>query len=109
MTIYVIKPDRDVDLYVGWDPRAGGPVWIGTRDEAEGDGVHPGYLEDADQWGSNCSSEFGRWDWPGFHAEADLPEARWLPRERLAAYVTAVFEERFEDALALTALEGATL
>jgi hypothetical protein len=91
----VIKPDRDTDFYIGWSHFVEAPVWMGTRAEAIGDGCPPSRLDRADLRGTSIRDDFGcDWDDKGLIAE----QLGFLPRERLAAYVTAYAEGRMDDA-----------
>jgi len=88
----VIKPERDVDFYVGWSNIVECPVWWGTRAEAtqylEEDRQRRGGMDDlpevrlarADEHGtSDMSIRDGGWDDEGFIYE----QRGWLRRDRL--------------------------
>ena len=91
----VIKPDRGEDFYVGWSHVVEAPVWAGTRAEAIEDGCPPSRLRRADETGTSMLDSSGlAWDHGGLIAE----QRGYLPRSRIAAYVTAYMEDRMQDA-----------
>lgn len=104
MPNHVIKPERDRDLYIGWSTIVGGPTWLATRDEAIADGVDPTRLDRADRTGTSAFKpvDDGAWDDDTLMAAEPLGCQRLLPREHLAAYALALYEERIGDAFALT-------
>ncbi len=98
----VIKAAPDRDLYVGWSNVVEAPVWLGTRDDALGQGCPESRLRRADETGTSCKRDpessytgplDGAWDDKGFIAE----QRGWLPRARLGDYAVAYAEERMED------------
>lgn len=91
MGTIVIKPDRDVDFYVGWSSIVEAPVWCGTRadvipfteDEARNRPSSPPAerLARADHNGTSAFDGDGGWD----DTEGFIYEQRgWLRRDRLA-------------------------
>jgi hypothetical protein len=86
----VIKPERDLDLYVGWSTIVEAPVWHGPRDEvlgylaAEAIRYPSDPAEDrlarADRTGTSAYDGDGGWDDEGFIYE----QRGWLPRRHLA-------------------------
>ena len=91
----VIKPSREEDFYVGWSHVVEAPVWAGTRAEAIADGCPESRLRRADETGTSMLDSFGlAWDHGGLIAE----QRGYLPRARIAAYVTAYMEGRMDDA-----------
>jgi hypothetical protein len=92
MGTIVIKPERDVDFYVGWSSVTERPHWWGSRAEVTGyldedrrrrGGIdHPAAerLARADEYGtSDMSIRDGGWDDEGFIYE----QRGWLRRDRL--------------------------
>jgi hypothetical protein len=91
----VIKPGRGEDFYVGWSHVVEAPVWAGTREEAIADGCPESRLRRADETGTSMLDNFGlAWDHGGLIAE----QRGYLPRSRIAAYVTAYMDDRMQDA-----------
>ncbi len=97
--VEVIKCDPGRDFYVAWSHVAEAPTWAGTRAEASAEGCEPDRLDRADETGSsyylfspdNPRPVPGlRWGKPGLVAE----QLGYLPRGKLAAYVTAYCEDR---------------
>lgn len=89
----IVKPSPDRDLYVGWSEVVEAPVGMWTRAEALAEGCPESRLRRADETGTSSFPGFYRWDSEGMIAE----QRGWLPRSRLAAYVTAYAEERMDD------------
>jgi hypothetical protein len=94
MGTIVVKPDRDVDFYVGWSSVTESPHWWGTRSEAaeyiHEDARQRGGVDDppekrlarADEHGTSAyDRRDGGWDDDGFIYE----QRGWLPRRSLAA------------------------
>lgn len=103
MPTFIVKPDRDADMYVAWSTIVEGPTWLGTRDEALDYGIGAERLTRADDTGTSALDiSVGAWDDAGFIALDPLPEFRWLPRANLAAYTQAIAKGCVDDAYALT-------
>lgn len=95
MGTIVIKPDPDLDFYVGWSTIVEAPTWFGSRTDAlryiaedhrrsDGPADPPGQrLARADKYGSSVKPEadygFGYWDDDGFIYE----QRGILPRKHL--------------------------
>lgn len=95
MPTIIVKPDRDVDFYLGWSSVVDAPVWFGSRAEVlEDDGTRslglwenvPGEtitrLDRADEFGTSAlygDPRDGGWEDTGFV----FMNCGWLPRERL--------------------------
>lgn len=91
MGTIVIKPERDVDFYVGWSSVTESPHWWGSRAEVtpymEDDARRRGHVDPvgprfarADEHGtSSIGAIEGGWDDEGFIYE----QRGWLRRDRL--------------------------
>lgn len=99
MAYYILKPDRDVDLYVEWSTIVESVTAIGTRQEFLNEGTDAARLDRVDRVGSSALGPPGIY---GYDDEALTAEQRILPREHLATYVVAVMEGRDGDARVLT-------
>lgn len=95
MPSYVVKADRDHDLYVMWSTVVDGPTATGTREEmAARHDVDEARLGRADEFGSSALSRgLGDWHDSGFvvkwdHTGSWETEFRWLPRKNLYAWLT---------------------
>lgn len=79
----ILKPSRDVDLYVGWSTICESPAGSWTRAEALACGIDPARLDRADANGTSfIDSTEGAWDDRVMIAE----QRGLLPRHHLAAY-----------------------
>lgn len=92
---FIIKPERDRDLYVRWDEIAGEPAWIGTSAQARAKGCHLLRLQRADKAGT--SGMVAEWDDDGINVAA----LGVLPRDRIAAYAVAWCDGRRDEARAM--------
>lgn len=94
----MIKPAPGRDFYVAWSHIVEAPTWAGTRAQALAGGCTPDRLGRADDYGSSwyLLDQDGRgqpgcwWDAGGLVAE----QLGYLPRAKLAAYVTAYCQGR---------------
>jgi hypothetical protein len=101
----IIKPDRERDFYVAWSHIVEAPTWAGTRAEAMAEGCTADRLGRADENGSSFHllDEWGHvqpgcwWTAGGLTAE----QLGYLPRRKLAAYVTAYCQDRLGAAYAM--------
>lgn len=100
----LIKPDRDVDLYIRWTTVTDGPFWMGTRAEAEQAGVEARILDFTDQRGTSGHRPFdiGAWDEETIQVALECCGQRLLPRAHLVDYAEAVLDGRIRDACAMT-------
>lgn len=118
MPRFVIKPDRDRDLCIGWSTVVDNVIWSGTRAEAlrelaidipAGYDPKPGNspedrLRRADDNGTTAlwpptGGYFGGWDDPDLMVE----QRGMLPRTELATFVEAL--ERDDEAAAYALLQ----
>jgi hypothetical protein len=102
----IIKPDRDRDFYVAWSHIVEAPTWCGTYAEAFMADCDPDRLDRADLNGSSMHLHDPMssarppgcwWDDDGLIAE----QLGFLPRAKLAAYVTAYAGDRLGAAFAM--------
>lgn len=102
----VIKCDRDRDFYVAWSHIVEAPTWAGTYAEAFMAGCGMDRLDRADANGSSMHLHDPMssapppgcwWDDDGLIAE----QLGYLPRAKLAAYVTAYSRGRLGAAYAM--------
>lgn len=88
----ILKPDRDVDFYVEWSTIVDSPIRSGPRAYLEAE-LGPDSAVRFDRADKHGSSSLGRWygfDDTGLITGEPLPEQRWLPRSKLAAYAKAL-------------------
>jgi hypothetical protein len=118
---YVIKTDRDQDLYVIWSSTVDAPIWIGDRkglseylwheyrrEHPESDpfpGTGPDVrMERADMFGtSDVHGAYG-WDDEAFNLMFGAPDDEYfheLPRANLAAYCQAIGRGQDDEARAM--------
>lgn len=98
----VVKCDRDRDFYVAWSHITEAPTWAGTYAEAFMAGCDMDRLDRAIVNGSSFHplDRYGQpqpglwWDAAGLIAE----QLGYLPRAKLAAYVTAYARGRYRRA-----------
>jgi hypothetical protein len=93
MGYYLIKADKDLDLYVEWSSIVEAPTFVGTRQEildylieneqqTSGSEDPARRLARTDLHGSSMiDNRFESWEDPGIMAEQ-----RWLKRGRIGAY-----------------------
>lgn len=101
----VIKCDPRRDFYVAWSHIVEAPTWCGTWSEAFTAGCDMDRLHRADENGSSWHlvDQYGHaqpglwWNAGGLTAE----QLGYLPRARLAAYVTAYCQDRLGAAYAM--------
>lgn len=112
---YILKADKDTDLYVRWSGVCNGtdPEFIGTRDAFSEAGYAVERLNLADEYGTsdNHDVEFGRfgeWSDSGLLLNHRVPVTApdedvffWLPREKLLEYAQKLRAEDFTGAMAL--------
>jgi hypothetical protein len=116
MPSYVIKPDRDMDLYAGWSTVVDNLTWAGTRAEAlvilardipHGYDPKPG--NSPEDRIARCDSNGTTALWPetggyfgGWDDDALMVEQRgMLPRADLARFVAALIDDDEDTAYAL--------
>jgi len=109
MPQYILKADRDRDLYVVWSTVVDNAVWAGTRAELE---AEPDYDTSADRMarvevtGTSARDGTGSWSEPTLwvcNLPEPLLEPRLLPRASLAAFVAAQEDEPTIAALTVPA------
>lgn len=99
----IIKPARDRDFYVAWSHIVEAPTWAGTYAEAFMAGCDLDRLDRADANGSSMHLH-DPWSTappPGCWWAADgliAEQLGYLPRAKLAAYVTAYCQKRLGKA-----------
>lgn len=111
---YIIKPHKDLDLYIEWSTVVDAPLFVGSRVEITeyltggiGHDAHTPSLalerlDRADERGSSMLDPTGcDWDSVGLIPCTHRGQ-RWLRRGRLGAYCLLVMEDDPEGAYALT-------
>jgi hypothetical protein len=92
---YILKAERDRDLYVVWSTIVDNAVWAGTRLELDADPEYdsaPERMARVETTGSSAHTGTGSWDDPSLwvcNLPEPLAEPRLLPRANLAAYIAA--------------------
>ena len=85
MPRFVVKADRDTDLYVEWSTMSEAPTAWGTREQMTAAGFDRERLDRAEATGSSCAGEIA--DWYTWGEGLIYQQQGWLPRARLAALV----------------------
>lgn len=108
MPEYIIKPIRDVDLYVGWSSVVDNVTWIAEGEEVRSTPSESGIdwndrVDRADRTGSSAHFDYGRWGKSDFLVH-NLRSGRiaracgLLRREHLALYALLLLSDNVEAA-----------
>jgi hypothetical protein len=93
---YIIKPEKDRDLYIEWSTIVDSPIWWGTRQEFSDEGFEEERLDRADRLGSSSMVGSSRWDDAGEIVNNVGPVTLWVKREDLIPFVESLDGDKYD-------------